>query len=169
MLPTPGSPRFADSCEDGRAFVTPTIVPATAADLGALLTLMREFYASERLPFDPAVATDGLQQLFADPSSGAVYLIALEGGAAGYFVLGFNFSLEFHGRYVWIDELYVREAWRGHGLGSAALSFVERICRDRGYAAVRLEVARRNAAAERLYRRSGYDDYDRDLLTKRVR
>ena len=149
--------------------MTPTFIQATAADLDILLTLMREFYAVEHLPFDPAVATAGLSVMFADASAGAVYLIEMDGAPIGYMVLGFNFSLEFHGRYVWIDELSIRSAHRGHGAGTAALAFVHELCRARGYAAVRLEVARRNVDAGRLYRRQGYEDYDRDLLTRWVR
>lgn len=148
--------------------MTPSFVPATAIDLESLLTLMREFYAIEHLPFDEAVAARGLAQAFADPSAGAVFLIQADAEVVGYMVLGFNFSLEFHGRYAWIDELYVRGAYRGQGLGTAALAFVERLCRERGFAAVRLEVARRNRGAAALYRRLGYEDYDRDLLTKRI-
>lgn len=144
-------------------------VQASGSDIGSLIALMREFYAIEHLRFDETVATEGLGQLFDGAAPGVVYLIAVDGVAIGYFVLAFSFSLEFHGRYAWLDELYLREPWRGHGIGAAALGFIEQLCRDRGFAALRLEVARENAGAERLYRRSGYEDYSRDLLTKWIR
>lgn len=142
---------------------------ATDRDLSVILTLMPEFYALEHLRFDEAFATRALRQLWADPAAGAVYLIEIAGVAHGYLVLGFNFSLEFGGRYAWIDELYVRQPFQGRGVGRAALAFVESLCRDRGMVAVRLEVARQNMRAERLYQRAGYEDYNRDLLTRWIR
>jgi GNAT superfamily N-acetyltransferase len=155
--------------KDERRSAQPTFVRATAGDVDVLGGLMREFYAIEHLRFDEAAARAALQQAFADPSAGTVYLIEIEAVPNGYFVIGFNFSLEFHGRYAWLDELYVREPFRGRGAGGAALRFVEQSCREEGLVAVRLEVARENAGAASLYRRSGYADSNRDLLTKWIR
>lgn len=149
--------------------MAPNIHLAAECDLDVVLTLMSEFYPLEHLAFDPRVAATGLRQLLAEPSLGSAYLIDLDGEVVGYFVLGINFSLEFGGRYAWIDELYVRAAARRRGVGAAALVFVEALCRERGLAAVRLEVFRANAGAERLYRRSGFEDYNRDLLTRWIR
>ena len=73
---------------------------------------------------------------------------------------------EFHGRGAWVDELYVREAWRGQGLGRASLAFAEELGRRAGIKALRLEVDRGNARAQRLYRAAGFQDHDRFLLTK---
>ena len=131
--------------------------------------MMRDLYAAEHLPFDERVATRGLRELLADPSLGTVYIIEVEGGVCGYVVVAVNFSLEFHGRYAWIDELYVRAPSRGCGIGSAVLRLIEAEARDRGFDAVRLEVTRGNAGAARLYRRVGYEDLDRDLLTRWIR
>ncbi len=147
----------------------PAFSLATETDIAVVLQLMPEFYAEERLPYDERAAARALRQLFADPSAGAVYLIEADGVVNGYMALGFNFSLEFHGRYAWIDELYVREPFRSRGIGTAALRFVEALCRERGFEAVRLEVVRSNAGAGRLYRRAGYQDEDRDLLTRWIR
>lgn len=142
---------------------------AGEADLDLVLELMSEFYPLEHLTFDRRVAASAVRQLVDDPTLGGVYLIESDGQTAGYVVMGINFSLEFRGRYAWIDELYVHEPLRGRGIGAATLAFVESVCRDRGLAAVRLEVARANRGAGRLYRRHGFEEYNRDLLTRWIR
>jgi GNAT superfamily N-acetyltransferase len=81
-------------------------------------------------------------------------------------VLTFGFSLEFHGRNALLDELYLREEFRGRGLGRASLVRAEEICRREGIRAVHLEVDRVNVRAQEVYRKAGYKDHDRYLLTK---
>jgi ribosomal protein S18 acetylase RimI-like enzyme len=89
-----------------------------------------------------------------------------EGEPVGYLVLTFGFSLEFHGRDALVDELYVRDAHRGRGAGSACMAHVEELCRDEGVRAVHLEVDHVNLRAKALYHRRGYEDHARHLLTK---
>ena len=134
--------------------------------LQAVLELMKEFYAVEHLPYDEAVARKGLQALFENPDFGLLHLMEVDSQVAGYVVVTFGFSLEFHGRDALVDELYIREAFRGRGFGRAALKFVESLCREQGIAAVHLEVDRKNGRAQRLYEGAGYKDHDRFLLTK---
>jgi len=92
--------------------------------------------------------------------------IKFDAELAGYLVLTFGYSLEFHGRDALVDELYVREAYRGRGAGTLSLAFVEEICRTEGIRALHLEVDRGNERARRLYHRAGYEDHDRYLLTR---
>ena len=137
-----------------------------AADEAQVLSLMQEFYRIEHLPYDADVARKGLRELWGDPRAGRVYLVQTDDGVAGYVVLTFGFSLEFRGRDALVDELYVREEQRGHGLGTACLRRIEEICRAEGVHAVHLEVDHANGAAKRLYHRVGYQDHNRHLLTK---
>ncbi|HYP53210.1 MAG TPA: GNAT family N-acetyltransferase, partial [Pyrinomonadaceae bacterium] len=65
-------------------------------------------------------------------------------------------------------EFYLREEARGRGAGRRALEFVEGECRALGVRALHLEVERVNTNAQNLYRRCGFKDHDRYLLTKRV-
>jgi ribosomal protein S18 acetylase RimI-like enzyme len=138
---------------------------ATPADEDALVGLMREFYAYEGLPWNETVARQGLRTILADGSVGQVWLLRTDGEHAGYLVLAFSFSLEFHGRYGFLDELYLREGYRGRGLGRRAIEKAEEACRSVGGRALRLEVTCENAAARSFYARLGFDDTGRDLLT----
>ena len=139
---------------------------AGPADEELVLSLMREFYEIEHLDFAEEPARAALRQILESHQHGVVALMLAGEEVAGYLVLTFGFSLEFHGRDALMDELYVRKAHRGHGAGTLALAFVEELCRAEGIHALRLEVDRANPDAQRLYHRAGYKDHDRYLLTK---
>ena len=142
------------------------IIPAEAADIELLVVFMRDFYEHEALQFDEPAVCHALQQLLANPFLGRVFLLEFDGEKAGYTVLTFGFSLEFHGRDAFVDELYIVASHRGHGIGKQALNFLAEICRTEGLAALHLEVERANLIAQEVYRKQGFKDHDRYLLTK---
>ena len=144
----------------------PEITLAGPEDETLVREMMREFYLVEHLPFDAEIAAAGLRELWTHPALGRVHLAAIEGRPAGYLVLTFGFSLEFHGRDALVDELYVREANRGQGVGTALLVHAEEVCRGEGVRALHLEVDHANPRAKALYHRRGYRDHDRHLLTR---
>ena len=142
------------------------IAPATASHLDHLLALAREFYAGERLPYDETVLRRAYAALWAVPLHGAVWLARDGDELAGYGVLACGFSLEYAGRDAFVDELYVRPDRRDRGIGSRILDAMEAECRRQGIAALHLEVDHDNAAGRRLYRRRGFVDHERHLMTK---
>jgi GNAT superfamily N-acetyltransferase len=84
----------------------------------------------------------------------------------GYIVLTFGFSLEYRGRDAFIDEFYLRPQYRGQGIGTKTLAFVESACRTLEVRALHLEADFANVDAQRLYDRVGYQRHDRFLMTK---
>jgi ribosomal protein S18 acetylase RimI-like enzyme len=139
---------------------------ALPADHEIVLRLMEKFYREERLLFDPLLAPAALAQLLRDSALGEVWLLSVEDQLAGYLVLVHSFILEFGGRQMWIDELYLEPAFRGHGAGRQALRLVEESCRARGVRAIRLEVDRTNPRALHLYQGSGFQLHDRSTMTR---
>ena len=134
-------------------------------DRDLLLSLMRGLYDAEHIAFDEARAARTLDGLLAEPALGGVWMIERESRPVGYAVLTLGYSLEFGGRFAVLDELFVREEHRGTGVGRQALARIEEICRGLGLEAVRLEVERTNRVAQELYRKTGYEAHDRDLMT----
>jgi len=104
--------------------------------------------------------------VLADPQRGAVFLLRAEGELAGYFALTSGVSLEFGGPYLLLDELYLREPFRGKGRGRLAMDFIEDYARQAGSGALRLEVHDCNERAKDLYRRRGFLDDRRWIFTK---
>jgi len=144
----------------------PSFRVAEPSDADALVEMMRDFNAHERIAFDEPEVRAALAQLFADDSYGLACLSLLDEEIAGYVVIAFGFSIEFRGRDAFVDELFVKDEFRGRGLGAAAIRFAEGLCRARGVRALHLEVERQNTAAQSVYRRAGFVDHDRYLLTK---
>ncbi|HEY0152279.1 MAG TPA: GNAT family N-acetyltransferase [Longimicrobium sp.] len=143
-----------------------TLRAAVAGDEDDVLALMREFYLHERLVLDEPAARRALAALLADPSLGRVWFVEGGGAPAGYMVVTLGFSLEFAGRFALLDELYVREGFRGGGIGARAVEEAAAACAAWGVRALRLEVAWQNDGAQRLYRRLGFDAHDRHIMTR---
>jgi len=144
------------------------IRPADGHDLERLVALMCENYAEAGYPCDPATAGAALAALLGDASLGRLWIVEAPEGPAGYVAVAFGFSLEYGGRDAFLDDLYLRPACRGAGLGTRVLEAVEPACRALGVRALHLEVERENEAAQALYRRRGFRDNDRRLLSKRL-
>ncbi len=133
-----------------------------------LLDLMEQFYAEERYPFERERARAALEPFLSDPKLGRTWLFKDGEVAVGYFVLTLGWSLEYGGRDAFVDELFVSPSHRGRGLGRRALEVIEEACRELGVQALHLEVEKENAAAE-LYRKSGFEEHHRRLMSKRIR
>lgn len=144
----------------------PVFRPATAADVEVLLGFMRSFYAIDAYPFDEQIARGALERLLRDPALGRVWLIDADHRPVGYLVLTLGYSLEFHGRDAFVDELYVAEPYRHQGVGRRAVQHAIAACRELGVDALHLEVERTNVVAQSLYGALGFRDHDRYLLTR---
>jgi GNAT superfamily N-acetyltransferase len=142
--------------------------PASVADLDTLVPLMAAFYEEDRHPWHPEAARETMTTLLRDPSCGRAFLIEEDARPVGYLVVCFGFSLEFHGRDAFVDELYVVPAARGRGLGREALRVAETCCLDSGARALHLEVGHGNAAARRLYASFGFEERPHELMSKRL-
>jgi ribosomal protein S18 acetylase RimI-like enzyme len=130
---------------------------------------MMDLYAAEGLT-PAAGAFEALEMLLADDTLGACFVISEDRRAVGYLVIGYSFSLEFGGCDAFLDELYLVPEARSRGIGKQAVVFAIHFCRNHGIRALHLEVSRRNAAAQRLYRGLGFRERhaDYDLLTHRM-
>jgi predicted nucleotidyltransferase/ribosomal protein S18 acetylase RimI-like enzyme len=137
-------------------------------DVPLVLELMREFYDFEHLAWDEDASRSGLLTLIAEPALGGVWLVRVDGDAAGYMVLTFAYSVEFRGRFGFLDELYLRERFRGQGLGRSAVRHAESICAAAGARALRLEVTAHNTRAHGFYAALGFEDHGRTILTRWV-
>ena len=145
------------------------LLPAGPDQLEALLAMMRELQVDDpwEEPFDEEILRPNLERLLGDPTIGLAF-VAFEGDeAAGYLVVCFEYSLEYRGKGAWVDELFVKAAHRGRGIGTQLLDLAEDASRRAGAKVLHLEVNRGNPARE-LYRRRGFSEHQRFLMTKRL-
>ena len=142
--------------------------PAAAEDEQALLRMMRNL--AEQEPgayfFDELAVRGVLQKFLASPDLGRAWVFLDGETPVGYIVLTFGYSFEYHGRDSFIDELYIEPQYRRQGIGRRAMQFVEESACELGVNAIHLEVDQGNNPAAELYRRVGYEDHARFLMTK---
>jgi ribosomal protein S18 acetylase RimI-like enzyme len=148
--------------------VAPRFRLAGEGDLDALLKLQADFHAEEGIPADPPAFRGAFDRLLRDGSLGRSWLIEEGGAAVGYLVLTFGYSIEHGGRDAFVDELYLVPEHRGRGIGTEALRLAEDACREVGIRVLLLEVADANEPAAALYRRTGFRDRRRRLMSKLV-
>lgn len=118
--------------------------------------------------FDEANVRQAVSELAGQPALGRLWLIEQQGQAIGYVALCFGFSLESHGRDAVVDEIYLLPEFRGQGIGTAAMKFVEAEARRLGLKRLYLEAERANTRAVALYQKLGFEDLGRFLLNKRL-
>lgn len=121
-----------------------------------VMEMMRVFYSS------PAVFSNGSDEIFkADIDSCLGECPYLEGyaldsrnGLMGYGMVAKSFSTEFGKCCIWIEDIYVKEEFRGMGIGSGFLKYIECKYPD---ALLRLEVEEENERALSVYKKCGFD------------
>ena len=80
------------------------------------------------------------------------------GRAFGYAMCQFTITSFGGSQSVNIHDIFIEDAWRGHGVGRAMLQVVEQRARARDCAKLTLEVDRTNTGAQRLYAELGFGD-----------
>jgi ribosomal protein S18 acetylase RimI-like enzyme len=77
-------------------------------------------------------------------------------------------SMEYGGPSAIVDVFFIQPAFRGAGLGKAALAEVCRDCAKRGVRVIHVETGHDNPAALAVYRRVGFVDTERVHLTLKL-
>jgi GNAT superfamily N-acetyltransferase len=136
-------------------------------DLEPCLDLMQAYYEFDGIEFDPTRARRALEQLIRE-EHGRAWVVHLEDKTAGYVVMLYGFSLEYGGRVLEIDELFIQTEFRGQGLGRTILEFVEAQARTFGAILLTLETEFENEKAQSFYGRHGFTKLERQLMRKRL-
>lgn len=138
---------------------------AAISDLPILMKFMQDFHEFDHTtPFDNGPAENAMQTIVANESVGRVWLIRHGGENIGYIVLTLHYRLESRGVSASMDELFLREANRGMGIGRQAMEFLKNTCRKLGVATIQLEVKNDNPEAAALYEKAGFVKLDRAFM-----
>jgi len=143
---------------------------AISADLESILILMPHMQADDPWdePFDESVVRKSLAELLQNPVYGFAYIARDGHSPIAYLIICFDFSLEYRGKGAWVDELFVKPTHRGQGIATNLLDLAETASAESGARFLHLEVTHGNPAIE-LYRRRGFEDHHRYLMTKSLR
>lgn len=133
-----------------------TVRPAHTGDVGALVGLICELATYEREP--DAVETDEERlaaTLFSEAPTVFAHVAEDRGDVVGMAIWFLTYSTWTGRNGIYLEDLFVRPAHRGHGVGRALLSELAAIASERGYTRLDWSVLDWNQSAVRFYRSLG--------------
>lgn len=134
---------------------------ATGADVGLILTFIRELAEYEKLAHEVVADEDALRStLFGERSVAEVVIAEYEGAPAGFALFFHNYSTFLASPGIYLEDLFVRSELRGRGIGAAMLIFLARLAVERGCGRFEWSVLDWNEDAIRFYRALGAESMD---------
>lgn len=129
-----------------------TIRPATENDFPEILGLIRELATFEKAP---EKVTNTVEQMLAEKDLFRCYVAEQETGEIIGMALFFIAYYTWVGKSLYLDDIYVKEAFRKHKIGTALLSKIFEIARAESCKRVRWQVLRWNKPAIGFYEKKG--------------
>ena len=130
------------------------------SDVPLLLRFFREFAEYERQPGAVVIEEETLiRDGFGARPKFRSLIAEWDGQAIGY-ALFFDIYSSFKGSGIFLEDLFVRETFRGRGIGRALLSHLARIARQEGSYGIRWEVFGWNESAIKFYKSLGGEFFD---------
>lgn len=129
-----------------------TIRPATRADIPVILELIRGLAEYEKLAHECVATEAALDATLFGERPGAEVVVALADGTPAGFALFFhNYSTFLARRGIYLEDLFVKPAFRGHGIGKRLLSHLAGIAVSRDCGRLEWSVLDWNKDAIRFY------------------
>lgn len=136
--------------------MTIRIKPATPADVPIILQLIRELAEFERLLHEVQATEEQLHEhLFGARPSAEVVIARLGDEVAGFALFFHNFSTFLAKPGIYLEDLYVRQKFRGQGCGEALLRHLARTALERGCGRLEWSVLDWNVRAIDFYKSLG--------------
>lgn len=142
---------------------------AKTSDIPELLSMMSDFYSIDNYLFEREKTKRNLHKFIANDQLGKVWILLEENNIRGYIILCFGYSFEHGGRDAFIDEFYIKPDCRNQGLGGKTLKYINEKVKDFGVNKIHLEVEQHNVVGSALYRKMGFTDNGRILLSKKTK
>lgn len=126
------------------------------SDFDEIFSMMKTFYNS------PADFTNGNDEIFKADIEACLdenfvfaegYVFLSEEKFLGYAMLSKSFSTEFGKSCIWLEDLYLKPEYRGHGI---IPKFISHISTENKNSMLRLEVEDENAHAVHVYEKLGF-------------
>ena len=132
------------------------IAPAVPDDVPLILTFIRELAAYEKLSHVvSATEHDLARTLFGERPAAEVRIARWSGEPAGFALFFPNYSTFLGKPGLYLEDLFVRPAFRGHGIGRALLRELAQIAHARGCGRLEWWVLDWNEPAIGFYKKLG--------------
>ena len=127
------------------------------SDRTEVRNMMEVFYAS------PAVLSNGSAEIFENDIDNCVndspflegYIFEEDGIIKGYAMIAKSYSTEFGKQCIWIEDIYVKDVFRGQGIATQFFDYIREKYAD---FLQRLEVERDNENALAVYKKCGFEE-----------
>ena len=123
---------------------------AQMADTPSLAALMTEVYAEAGFALKRDAAQLTFERLIRAPQLGSIWLLETDSMLAGFIVLTLAYAMEYGGQRGFVDDFFVRPAFRKRGLGAAGLAAVKAYCLTNGVRALFVQTGSSNDVAQRV-------------------
>ena len=141
---------------------------ATAGDAPLVLAFIRELAEYEQLPHEVEADADMLaDSLFGESPDAEVVIAQVDGAPAGFALFFHNYSTFLGRRGLHLEDLFVRPAFRGKGIGRVLMAFLAKLAVERGCGRFEWNVLDWNSPAINFYRSLGARGMD-DWTLQRV-
>ena len=134
-----------------------SIRAATIADVPLLRNLIRELAEYERQSQEVLITEEQLRRDGFGPCPIFRAIVAEQDGQPAGFAVFFTSFSTWTGSGLFLEDLFVRETFRGHGVGKALVCRVAEIARKEGHHTIRLDVLHWNESAIKFYKSLGAD------------
>jgi GNAT superfamily N-acetyltransferase len=153
---TEESPKLASRTIDESAAPAFSIRPARPEDAELLVNLVRELAVYEKLEQHALATPDDFRRHLFGPRPAAEAAVAEVGGEPAGFALWFSTFSTFRGQSgLYLEDIFVKPAYRGRGIGKGLLAAVALRAIERGCGRLEWSVLDWNAPAIGFYRSFG--------------
>jgi len=147
--------------------VSLTIRAAQPSDCAVILALVRELADYQQMQTEVEATADGIASALFAPAPRVFCDIAEWNGEAAGFAVWFLHYSTFRGRFgVYLEDLFVRPAWRRRGIGTAFMQRLARRCVADELARFEWSVMDSNAPSLEFYRSIGAEVQDQWKLCR---
>ena len=150
-----------------------TFQPLEKSQFDSIIEMMQDFYAIDNYPIDIEVSKKLFEEFVLDEKLGKAFLIYQSDEVGiyeivGYVILAFFFSFEYKGRTAFLDELFIKENFRGKGIGKQTIDFIKKQASNQNIKLIYLEVENHNQNAQKLYLANDFVVHNRKLLKHKL-
>jgi diamine N-acetyltransferase len=134
---------------------------ARPEESGLIFSLLRELAEYEKLTHEVVATESGIAEaLFGNNPILFCEIAEWDGKSAGFAVWFFNFPTFAGRRGIYLEDLFVRPAFRGRGIGKALLVHLAKLCVENDWSRLQWSVLDWNTPSIEFYKSLGADMMD---------
>ncbi len=132
------------------------IRPTKTENIPAIIELMREFAEFEKLSQFLEITEEKLRDVLFGENAFVKCLVAADGEKIVAYAIFFPYFSSFRGqKSVYLEDIYISENYRKHGLGEKMLKEIAKIGREFGAVRMDFQVLNWNTPAVKFYEKHG--------------